>query len=276
MGFMDQQGTVKIESQFVNTDFYQRKVLSEGGYTVVQRPGAKQPVVIDEGGETVFEFPKDYQQSDFAGPDAQGIFCVVHEVNAENQELRKPDGREFHFLGETRYYAMRINRAIAFEAYVSAAMNGFYVFSKSPKAHEKRGLIDHEGRVIIPPIYDRIHLLQTDPYVSVLKDGATNILTYEGAPVFPRSLQLHDPFTMPTVEDGLWIVAQPEQSHVDIYDVASMTVIGKLPMSFSSPTEPIACPRLSGGVVRINDAHKGSMYLYPDGSAVMSEVSGRP
>jgi hypothetical protein len=276
MGFMDQQGNVKIEPQFLNTDFYQRKILSEAGFAVVQRPGAKQPIVIDEGGETVFEFPKDHQPTDFAGPDAHGIFGVAHEVDAGNQELWKLDGREFYFLGETRYYAMRIDGSIAFEAYISAAINGFYVFSKSPKTSEKWGLINHEGQVIIPPIYDKISLSQTDPYVTVMKDGTANILTYEGSPVFPRSFQIHDPFSLPTVEDGLWVVANSDQSHVDVYDVASAAVIGKLPMTYSSPTYPIAYPRLSGGVVRINDAYKGSMYLYPDGRAVMPGVLGRP
>ncbi|MCW1404413.1 WG repeat-containing protein [Pararhodobacter zhoushanensis] len=276
MGFMDRQGNVKIEPQFLNTVLYQRKVFSDAGYTVVQRPGAKQPIVIDEGGETVFEFPKDHQPINFAAPDAHGIFGVVHEVDAGNQELWKLDGREFYFLGETRYYAMRIDGSIAFEAYISKAMNGFYVFSKSPKATEKRGLMNHEGQVIIPPIYDRISLSQTDPYVTVVKDGAANILTYEGSPVFPRSFQIDDPFFLPTVEDGLWIVAKSDQSHADVYDVASTAVIGQLPMTFSSPTLPIVIPRLSGGVVRINDACKGSMYLYPDGRPVMPGVSGRP
>ena len=129
---------------------------------------------------------------------------------------------------------------------------------------------------VIPPIYDLISLSQTNPYVTVMKDGAANVFTYEGSPVFPHSFPVQDAMDLCRVEDGLWVVPASDRGHADVYDVASTDIVGKLPMSYSSPTFPTACPRLSGGVARINHAYEGSTYVHPDGSTAMPGIAGRP
>lgn len=276
MGFMDQQGNIKIEPQFLQNAHGLGSHFSKAGYAVVQRPGAKQHIVINEEGETVFEFPKDHKPVSSTPPDEQGIFRVMHQVDAENQELWKLAGRDNIFLGETRYYAMRLDGSVAFEAYISQATNGFYLFSKSSKLNDKKGLMNHEGHVVIPPIYDAAYLSRTDPYVTVLKDGVANIFTLEGSSVFPRSFAVKDLTNLRHVNDGLWVVAHSGLAHADVFDVASTANIGRLPVTYWSPMIPRACPTLSGGVACINHACKGSTYLHPDGSAAMPGILRRP
>ncbi len=276
MGFMDGLGNVTIEPQFLQNARGLGKHFSDAGYAVVQRLGANRHIIIDEDGDTVFEFPKDHKPVSFTPPDEQGIFGVMHQVDAENQDLWKLDGRDRVFVGETRYYAMRIDGSIAFEAYLSQAASGFYLFSKNSKTSEKKGLINHEGQVVIPPIYDAIYPSRTDPYVTVLKDGSTNVFTLEGSPVFSRNFEIQRLTNLRHVEDGLWVVPNLDQDHADVFDITSTEIVGRLPMTYWSPMISSACPTLSGGVACINHAQKGSTYFHPNGSAAMPGILGRP
>lgn len=270
MGFMDVQGNVVIEPQFLQNPCVLGRHFSDAGYAVVQRPNAKQHLIIDKHGETVFEFPKDHQPVPSTMPDEFGIFGVMHQVGAENSDLWRRDGRDRTFLGATHYYGMRLDGSIAFEAYISQSCHGHYVFSKSPKRNEKMGLMDHKGRIAIPPIYDAIYLSCTDPYATVIAQGRTNVLTLGGSPVFPRSFNIGGLRDLRLVEDGLWVVPNPKTGRADVFDIASVNVIGNLPM-FSK-----ICPALSGGFFCITHDENGSTYYRPDGSAAMPGVLGRP
>lgn len=273
MGFMDAQGRVMIEPQFL---YGLGRHFSEAGYAVVQRPGAQQQIIINEAGDTMFEFPKDHQSVSFTPPDEHGIFGIMHRVDADNKDLWQLDGRDWVFLGETLYYAMRLDGSIVFEAYISQSLHGYYLFSKSSKTNEKRGLMDHKGQVAIPPIYDAIYLSRTDPYVTVMKQGAANVLTLDGSPMFQRNFDIQGLKDLRHVKDGFWIVPNSDRSGVDVFDVASAEVIGNLPMTYWSPMIPNACPTLSGGVACIQHPQKGSTYCLPSGAPAMPGILGRP
>lgn len=58
MGFMDVRGNVTIEPQFRRNSRSAANHFSKAGYAIVQRPDAKQHIVIDRRGETVFELTK--------------------------------------------------------------------------------------------------------------------------------------------------------------------------------------------------------------------------
>ena len=137
MGFMDAQGNVVIEPQFLQNHHGLGRHLSDAGYAIVQRPDARQHLVINKQGDTVFELPKDHQPVPFTSPDEHGIFGVMHQVDAGNNDLWKIDGRDRVFLGATQYYAMRLDGSIAFEAYISQSLHGHYLFSHSPKENKK-------------------------------------------------------------------------------------------------------------------------------------------
>ena len=277
MGFINEQGTVTIEPQFLQSLRGLGQHLSEAGYAIVQRPGAEQHIVIDVNGETVFTFPKNHRPTfSQTPPDENGIFGVVHQVDAENTDLWNVEGRDRVFHGETRYHAMRLDGSIAFDACLRGTIRGKYLFAASSRMNEKEGLMNHEGQVIIPPVYDSIYPSRTDPYVTVIKDGAANVLTLEGLPVFSRGFDVKSTTNLKYVEDGLWVVANYEKNRADVFDVASTEKIGHLPLTYWSPTFPNGCPTLSGGVACINHPQKGSSYFYPDGSPVMPGILGRP
>lgn len=276
MGFMDEQGNVKTEPQFLRNSRGLGKHFSEAGYAIVQRPGAKQHIVIDVGGKTVFEFPKNHKPNWCTPPDEHGIFGVTHQVDAENEDLWKLEGRDLIFQGETRYHAMRLDGSIVFDACIGSSRDGHYVFSNSSRMSEKKGLIDHDGQVVVPPIYDAIYLSRTDPYATVLKERQANVLALDGSQMFPRSFEIRGLTDLRHVEDGHWVVPNYAKGRADVLDVASAEVIGHLPMTYWSPMIPNACPTLSGGVACINHAQKGSTYYFPDGSAAMPGFLGRP
>lgn len=167
MGFMDVDGNVAIEPQFLQNSRGLGRHFSEAGYALVQRPGEKQHLVINALGEPVFVLPEDHRPVAFTPPDEHGIFGVMHQVDANNKDLWRLDGRDWVFEGETRYYAMRLDGSIAFEAYLLGAIPGHYVFSNSGKLNDKKGLMNHEGQIVVPPIFDAIYPSTTDPYVTV-------------------------------------------------------------------------------------------------------------
>lgn len=276
MGFMDVHGTVVIEPQFLPKPGAHDKPFSDAGYAMVQRPDEKQHCVINTLGETVFELPKDHQPNGCAPLDEHGIFGVIHRVDADNKDLWHLDGRDLVFHGESQYFAMRLDGSIAFEAYISDAFAGHYVFSNNGAINAKKGLMNHEGQVILPPIYDAIYLSKTGPYATVLKDGAANVFTFEGTPVFPQGFEIGSPTNVRRVEDGLWLVPIFSKGRCDVFDVTLAEVIGTLPLTCWSATIPAACPTLCGGVACIRHPNKGAAYYFPDGRAAMPRILGRP
>lgn len=276
MGFMDIHGNVVIEPQFLQNSRGLGRHFSDAGYALVQRPGEKRHMVINTLGETVLVLPNDHQPVAFTPPDEHGIFGVMHQVDADNNDLWHFDGRERTFQGETHYYAMRLDGSIAFEAYLSGAIDGHYVFSNSGKINDKKGLMNHEGQTVLPPIYDAIYLSRKGSYATAMKDGEANVFTFEGSPVFRQAFEIGRLTNMRRVEDGLLVVPISSKGRAEVFDVASTEVIGTLPMTYWSPMIPKACPTLSDGVACINHAEKGSAYFLPDGRAAMPGILGRP
>lgn len=276
MGFMDEQGNVVVEPQFLQNTRGFGQHFSDAGYAIVQRPGEMQHLVIDKRGDTVLALPKDHQPAWFTPPDEHGIFGVRHQVDAENSEFWQSDGRDMIFKGVTHYYAMRLDGSIAFEANFSQSCHGHYLFSDRSKRHRKQGLMDHHGRIVIPPVYDSIYLSHTDPYATVMVEGQANVLALDGTPVFPNGFKIGRSIDMGHVEDGHWIIPTPNRSRAEVFDIYSAEQVGDLPMTYWSPTIPVACPTLSGGVACVKHARKGSTYYRPDGSPAMPGILGRP
>lgn len=109
-----------------------------------------------------------------------------------------------------------------------------------------------------------------------MKDGAANVFTFEGSPVFRDAFEIGHLSNLRRVEDGLLVVPKSVQGRADVIDVTSTEVVGSLPMTYWSPMIPAACPTLSGGVACINHVEKGSAYFFPDGRATMPGILGRP
>ncbi len=106
MGFMDYQGKVVIEPQFLDISLRHTAAdFSASGYAIVKRPGGKQSVIINKSGETVFEFPKNHGPSSIEGTvDRYGVFGVVHRINADNSDNWRTDGRDRVFIGVSKYF----------------------------------------------------------------------------------------------------------------------------------------------------------------------------
>lgn len=276
MGFIDVHGNVVIEPQFLQNSRGLGRHFSEAGYALVQRPDEKQHIVINTLGETVLVLPEDHRPVAFTPPDEHGIFGVMHQVDADNRDLWHLDGRDWVFQGETRYYAMRLDGSIAFEAHLLDAIAGYYVFSNSRELKTQKGLMKHQGQIVIPPLYDAIYLSATGSYATVMKDGAANVFTFEGSPVFRNAFEIGRLTDLRRVEDGFWVVPTPAKGCANVFDVASTEAIGTLSMTYWSPMIKGACPTLSGGVACINHAEKGSAYFFPDGRAAMPGILGKP
>lgn len=276
MGFIDAHGNVVIEPQFLQISRGFSGQFSEAGYAFVKRSHGKQNLIINTSGETVLVLPGDHQPIAQTPPDEHGIFGVTHEVGANNKELWHVEGRDREFQGETRYYAMRLDGSIAFEAHLLDAAIGHYVFLKDGNLNGPRGLINHKGQIIIPPIYDAIYLSKMGPYATVLKDGFANVFTFEGSAVFRDPVEIGSSADLRSVENGLWVAPTRAKGCASVFDVASTEAIGTLPMTYWSPMIREACPTLSGGVALINHPEKGSTYFFPDGRAAMPGIQRKP
>ena len=275
-GYMDEQGTVLIEPQFLQNPSSFSDHFSTAGHAIVQRPDNRKHIVINTIGETVFEFPPDHQPVSETLPDENGIFGVMHQVDASNKDLWKTEGRDRYFVGETRYFGMRLDGSVAFDGYLTHSVNGYYKVSASWRQGEKCGVMNGTGDYVIPPIYDHIYLSRTSPYATVLNGDRTNVVAMNGEQVFPHDFTIGGLTQLREVVDGHWVVPNAKDRRADVYDVATKDVIGHLPMTFWSPSISTACPTLSGGVACINHPSKGSTYYHPDGRAVMPGILGRP
>ncbi len=276
MGFMDVRGNVLIEPQFLKNASVQGEHFSEAGYAIVRRPDVKQHQIIDAHGNTIFEFPKNHVPSWYNPPDEHGIFGVMHQVDAENPDLWTTVGRDQRFLGTTHYYAMRLDGSIAFEAHIVESRQGHYVVSERSKWGTSKGLMDHTGGMVIPPIYDAIYLSRSDPYATVIRGTQANVLKLDGSPVFRKDFGIGGMHNFRHVKDGLWIVAKANSRRATVFDIASAKVIGRLPMSLSSRKNPKSCPIYSGGFFYVLHPDKGSTYYRPNGSALMPNTLRRP
>ncbi len=276
MRFMNQRGKIVIEPQFSANSLHSRQPFSDVGCAIVQRLDRSLHIVIDHTGKLVFEFPKDHQPTTFRLPDENGIFGITHKVDAGNPNLWERNGRDLFFHGETRCYAMRIDGSIVFEGYVTDAAHGHYVFSRTSRMSDKKGLMNHEGQVTIPPIYDAIILSRTDPYATVRKGGDANVFTLDGTPLFAQSFEIRDTLDLGFVENKFLVVPNYHKDCADVFSVEVAERIGRLPWSYGSPVFPRTCPSLSGGVICIRHPEKGSAYYYPDGTAAMPGLLGRP
>ena len=276
MGFMDRQGRVVIEPQFLQVPSVLGEHFSTAGYTIVQRPQDRRYLTINTHGESVFELPADHRPVIGTAPDEHGIFGVVHQVNASNKELWRTDGRDLVFTGETRYAAMRLDGSISFDGYVTQARGGYYVTAEGTGATAKKGLRTHTGETVLPPIYDAITLSRTSPYATTLRGTETNVVTLDGSAVFPKGIAIKGLTDLREVVDGLWVVPNRVKRRADVYDVQSATRIGSLPLTHWPKIYRDACPTLCGGVACINDPTKGSTYYWPNGKPVMPGLLGRP
>ena len=276
MGYMDAQGTVLIEPQFLQNSASFEDHFSSAGYAIVQRPSNRRHIVIDTHGKTVFEFPPDHRPVSGTAPDENGIFGVIHQVDAANEDLWKTDGRDRYFVGETRYFGMRLDGSTAFEGYLSHSVNGFYKVSASGYSNEKCGVVNGAGDYVIPPIHDHIYMSRTSPFATVLNGQRSNVYRLNGEQVFADDFKISGLNDLCEVKNGLWIAPNESYRRADVYDVATTDVIGHLPMTYWSPSIPTACPSLSGGVACVNHPSKGSTYYHPDGRALMPGILGRP